>query len=219
MFQLIIFDMDGLMFDTERLTCNSFLKKMASLGIKATVDDFRLQLGLKKSDNLAVYRQLYGDVIDPETLYEEVGKDARAIMERDGVPEKRGLKELISAINQRGLKKTIASGSSREVIWKNLKSTDLEGEFTEEDLISAIEIEHGKPAPDIFLALCQRFDVDPKDALVLEDSPNGIQAAINGGIPVIAVPDLAVIPEDLADQCLTVADSLLDVIPVIEKNS
>ena len=72
-----------------------------------------------------------------------------------------------------------------------------------------------KPYPDIFLAICEKVGVRPEEALVLEDAQNGVRAALAGGIRVINVPDMIPLPEDLAAQCVSVEESLLDVIPYI----
>ena len=104
----------------------------------------------------------------------------------------------------------VASGSDLPVIRSNLEHAGILDRFAM--IISSDAFAHGKPNPDIFLTCCEKMGVSPKDALVLEDAPSGIQAAIAGGIPVVAVPDILEIPPFLAEQCLAIAADLTEVI-------
>ena len=84
-------------------------------------------------------------------------------------------------------------------------------------LQSGESIKRGKPYPDIFLAVCKHFAVKPQDALVFEDSENGLKAAEAGGIPAILVPDLAVIGESVAHKALYICDSLIEAVHCLQE--
>lgn len=121
--------------------------------------------------------------------------------------------DLLDALDALGIKKAVASGSDMESIRENVENAGLTGRF--DVMMTTDMVERGKPYPDIFLAICEKVGVRPEEALVLEDAQNGVRAALAGGIRVINVPDMIPLPEDLAEQCVSVEESLLDVIPYI----
>ena len=83
-------------------------------------------------------------------------------------------------------------------------------------VLSSKDVKRGKPYPDVFLEICQKFDVKPEETLVLEDSSNGLQAALAGNLPVINVPDLLPIPEEQQEKCVAVVSDLVQVIPLLD---
>ena len=211
--KLIIFDMDGLMFDTESVAARAYLEVGSAKGLRVSMDKYRRVIGLEAKAIWARYREDFGDAVDPEQLYREVGARIGKITRTEGLPVKPGLFELLDVLDARGIPKVVASGSDLPVIQSNLEHAGILDRFAM--IISSDAFARGKPSPDIFLACCQRMGVSPEDALVLEDAPSGIQAAIAGGIPVVAVPDILEIPASLAEQCLAIAADLTEVIPCL----
>ncbi len=211
--ELIIFDMDGLMVDTEAVTCRAFKEVGKEWGLAADEEIYISLIGLDKRATCERYIQLYGQDIEGEKLYSSIGQRLEEIMDREGIPMKKGLLDLLDAIEEKGIKKVVASGSSEERIIKNLRDCGIYERF--DGIISSDDVKRGKPFPDVFLEVCKRQGVDPKNALVLEDSPAGIQAAVAGAIPVIGIPDLKPFSQETKDRCLAVGESLLDVIPYL----
>ena len=153
--------------------------------------------------------------MDAAAIYRACGDRKMEILETEGVPVKKGLSRLLDEIDRLGIKKAVASSSDLQVIKDNVDRAGFGGRF---DLLmssASARIQRGKPYPDLFLAVCREFAVKPGEALVLEDSVNGVEAAIAGGIPVIQVPDFVQLPESLKKQCLSVVDSLDQVIPFL----
>lgn len=214
MIRLVIFDMDGLMFDTENVTCRAFIEKGKEYGIPLNKEAFVKLLGLNSIAIIRQYEKLFGDQMDGAKLYREVGTRKKEILKEEGLPIKKGLFELLETIEQAGIKKAVASGSDRGEIERFLDETGLAGHF--DMILSTREVKRGKPHPDVFLEICKQLEVELSETLVLEDSDNGVRAAVSGHIPVINIPDLVEIPEELQKQCLAVEDSLLDVIPYIQ---
>ncbi len=207
--KLVIFDMDGLMFDTEAVTARAYIETGKEQGFDASLDMYKELIGLDARATWEKYREFYGIDIDAPKLYKTVGLRLDKILEEEGVPTKPGLYEILDAIDAAGLKKVIASGSSRKQINEHLERSGLAGRF--DGIISSDEVKTGKPAPDVFLACLDMMNIKAEDAVILEDSPYGIQAAKNAGISVIAVPDLLEIPEELQKQCLGVYERLDDI--------
>ncbi len=211
--KLIIFDMDGLMFDTEQMTMKIYLQTAKEMGLETCREDYIRVIGQDSRRTCEAYRSYFGEDFDAMGLYRKVGKRLRKEADENGIPAKAGLKELLTHIRESGIPMAVASGSSLSVIAGNLDKEGIQGYFS--GLFSSEDLERGKPAPDIFLHVCKKMDVLPQDSLVLEDSPLGIRAALAGGLPVIAVPDLVPLPDGLKEKCLAVVDSLDQVIPYI----
>lgn len=211
--QMIIFDMDGLMFDTEAVTFRAFHECGEALGLRAEWEEFMSLIGIDMQSTCERYRILYGEDFNAEDFYKKVGERLFEILDQEGLPMKPGLLSLLTAIEEKGLKKVVASGSSVDSIKSHLKKSGILHRF--DDIISSDEVEHGKPYPDVFLEICKRQGIEPKHALVLEDSTAGIQAACNGNIPVIGIPDLLEFSQETKESCMAVGETLLDVIPFL----
>lgn len=215
MIQLIIFDMDGLMFDTEAATCRAFLEVGTEWGLHPRKEQFIELLGLNSKDIIKKYHDYFGKDVDAESLYRQVGDRKMKTLEKEGIPIKKGLMELLKAIDKAGIKKAVASSSNQDVIEKNIRDAGLEGRF--DYILSAKKVKRGKPFPDVFLEICQKLQADPEQTLVFEDSANGVAAALAGNLPVINVPDMVRIPPELARQCAAVVDSLEEAIPYLKQ--
>lgn len=204
--KLVIFDMDGLMFDSESVMLRAFLEMTEKMGLHATREQGITLIGKDSRDIWNLYRKYFGEDIDAQGLYRMIGGRIKEIIDSEGVAMKKGLVCLLDQLDQKGVRKVIASGSSRATILNNLRQHGLEKRF--DGIISSEEVKKGKPEPDVFLACLDLMQVEAKDALVLEDSPLGVQASLRAEIPVIAVPDLLEISDDLRKQCLDVKNSL-----------
>ena len=214
--KLVIFDMDGLMFDTEAIGFRAYEEVGEEWGLSTSFDFYQTLIGVDKRDTCKKYRQLYGEDMDAELFYRQIGDRIQEIMDREGIPMKPGLLPLLDAIEEANIPKIIASSTGQEGIRSYLKRCGLDDRF--KDTISSEQVKSGKPHPDIFLAACRKMGTEPEDALVLEDSPAGICAAHSGNIPVIAIPDLKEIPEEVRELCIMVGETLEDVIPFVNEN-
>ena len=215
MLRLIIFDMDGLMIDSERLTMQAYLDVGKAWGLPVTREQFLSIMGKNSTDIKAQYRKNFGENIDADRLFKEVGllRDQRC--RKEGIPVKKGLEELLHMLKEKApdLPLAVASGSDEEVIRHHLNSIGVAHYFN--DMLSSKDVRRGKPSPDVFLVLCDRFGVSPEETLVLEDSPNGIRAALAGRMKTIAVPDIQPVPEDLERECYALVRDLEEAIPYI----
>lgn len=213
MLKLVIFDMDGLMFATEQINYRAFTEIVTEEGYQPSFEQFTGFLGMHAKDIQRKYYSYYGPDVDAEGIYRKVGERAKQIIREEGVPEKEGLRELLEVVRKKKLYTAVASGSDTEVIKEYLDRTGLAPYF--DMVLSSKEVKRGKPYPDIFLEICRKFHVKAEETLVLEDSANGVQAALAGNIPVINVPDLLPIPEEQQKQCVAVVENLSKVISYI----
>lgn len=214
MLKLVIFDMDGLMFATEQVNYRAFTEIVKEEGYEPTFEQFTGFLGMNARDIQKKYYSYYGENVDAEGIYKKVGQRAKQIIRKEGVPEKAGLRQLLKVVKEKELLAAVASGSDTEVIKEYLERTGLTPYF--DMVLSSKEVKRGKPYPDIFLEICQQLNVKTEETLVLEDSANGVQAALAGNFSVINVPDLLPIPEEQQEKCVAVVEDLNKVINYIK---
>lgn len=214
MLKLVIFDMDGLMFATEQVNYRAFTEIVKEEGYEPTFEQFTGFLGMNARDIQKKYYSYYGENVDAEGIYKKVGQRAKQIICKEGVPEKAGLRQLLKVVKEKELLAAVASGSDTEVIKEYLERTGLTPYF--DMVLSSKEVKRGKPYPDIFLEICQQLNVKTEETIVLEDSANGVQAALAGNFSVINVPDLLPIPEEQQEKCVAVVEDLNKVIDYIK---
>ncbi|WP_050637162.1 HAD family hydrolase [Candidatus Stoquefichus sp. SB1] len=212
----IIFDMDGLMIDSERVTYQEYVKKLHMLGHDDFTEDlYKHCLGKNKAGICKVFTDHYGDNFPMKEVWDDVHVWIDESL-RNHVPKKDGLDELLQYLKTHGYKTIVATSSARVRVDEILKNAEIVDYF--DDSICGDEVKHGKPDPEIFLTACQKLGVTPDEALVLEDSEAGILAAYNGRIDVICVPDMKYPEPDYASKATKIVDSLKDVIDYLESS-
>ncbi|GIP62616.1 hydrolase [Virgibacillus pantothenticus] len=207
--KLMIFDMDGLLFDTERIAFQALKKAMKNADYELTLDIYRKIIGAGKQEDEAILKDVYGEEFSFSLVLDGYLHESEKILKTDGLRIMEGVTELLDILDERKIKKCVASSSSLETIQRYLTMTNLKDRF--DFYMSGDEVERGKPHPDIFLEACQRADESPEVAIVLEDSPNGLRAAYRAGIKCIVVPDLVVPDEEMENRAYRIVTSLVDV--------
>ena len=189
MVQGVIFDMDGLMFDTERLWDTLWEPTCREMGVAMPADaDAFLASGRGLAGQaLAEHIREYFPTVDPQKMLQTAWRLADELFAK-GVPCKPGLFELLDVLEERGIPRIVASSSPRSMILQNLSTTGAGRYFAQ--VVCGADVEHSKPAPDIFLLAASRLGVDIRRCLVLEDSLNGLRAARASGAVSVMVPDL-----------------------------
>ena len=210
----VIFDMDGLMIDSERVTYNEYVKKLAQLGHHDFTEElYRNCLGKNKPGICQVFIDHYGQDFPMTEVWDDVHVWIDESL-RQYVPKKKGLVELLEYLKANNYKTIVATSSGRARVDEILKNADLTKYF--DDTICGDEVTHGKPHPEIFLTACQKLDVKPEEALVLEDSEAGILAAYDGRIDVICVPDMKYPEPQFVEKVTKIVDSLDKVIDYLK---
>lgn len=184
----VIFDMDGLMIDSERVTFEGYQILCAKEGKTMDKDTYQLCLGKPVPDILQVFYDAYGQDFPIERIIKENHQRMAAVFETEGVPAKPGLRQLLEFLKSNGIRTAVATSSTRERVSRILQLADLEKDF--DAVVCGDEVKHGKPAPDIFLKAADALHLPPQSCLVLEDSESGIQAARSASIPVLCIPDM-----------------------------
>lgn len=189
----VIFDMDGTMFDTERLSTKGWIYAGKKLGVDipvALTDSFR---GRNPQSIRSMFAEYFGDKLD----YDE----ARAVkheyfdeVTKESVPFEEGLMELLEYLKENDIPAAVATSTEKKRASRLLHVSGVENMITA--CIFGDMIEKGKPEPDIFLKAAELIGQDPKECLVLEDSAPGLLAGKAAGGYTIYVPDIAVVPKE-----------------------
>jgi HAD superfamily hydrolase (TIGR01509 family) len=200
----VVFDNDGLLLDTEEAWTRAELVLFGRRGQEFTLDHKRSLIGSSRAVAAAKLERMLGRPGEGFALMDELHE---LVMEEalHDIPVRPGALELLDALRQRGVPVALASNSSREFVERTLHTAGVDGRF--EIVVTAEDVEHGKPAPDIYLEACRRLDRPPADCVALEDSPPGVLSAHDAGMFVVGVPYLDEIALPEAD---IVAASLAD---------
>lgn len=211
----VLFDMDGLMVDTESLSTEAFINSAKAQGYNMTKEETLKVLGFTKANIYQFWIDYFqGTNVDGKKLVDDHYEYIENVLYTVGPEKMPYVEELLKYLRENNYKIAVASSSDTSDIKNNLEKTKLEKYIDE--IASGAEVENGKPAPDVFLLAAERLDVDPKDCLILEDSKAGIKAGKASGAMVFMVPDMFTVDkecEDTADRILT---NLGEVIEILE---
>ena len=183
----VVFDMDGLMFDSERYVQKSWDIAGQRLGYGPLGHNIVNTLGTNLTNRKKYFLEHYGNDF-PFEKFLDTYRDAYYELVQDGVPAKKGLHEIVEVLKDKNLKAGVATSSSREHAISNLKIEGIIDYF--DSIITGDMIEHGKPEPDIYMEACRQLETDPKDAIALEDAINGIRSAHGAGMNPVMIPDI-----------------------------
>lgn len=210
----VIFDMDGLMIDSERVTFECYKKILAETNRTMSIDFYRRCLGRHRDICSKIIEEEYGKGCEITEIVERVHDMLAEIFEKEGVPIKRGLVELLTFLKENKYTTIVATSSNRERVDTILEQSGLAGYF--DGSVCGNEVTEGKPNPEIFLKACHKAGCEPREAYVLEDSEMGIEAAYAAGIDCIAVPDMKYPEEEYAKKTGWIAGSLFEVMEIIK---
>ena len=200
-----IFDMDGLLFDTERVYQQTWNEIAKEDGIKLDNNFVKEISGTSGVHMCRVVEKNY-HVSDGSAIINECMKRVKEKLSLH-VPIKKGVFEILNFFQKKEIRMAVASSSAVEQIISNLEIAGIRNYFSE--IVSGKEVEHGKPAPDIFLLAAKRICCDPAKCFVFEDSENGIKAGYAAGCMTVMVPDLVEASPEILPYCTMICSDLI----------
>ena len=205
----ILFDIDGLMVDSEKLTFTLIREILREHGFDLSLDFYRKTIGRNQKIGAQLFTDAFPGIDGQRDVYDVFEGRYEGAVREGRLEPKPGLFELLDELDRRNIRRAVASSNVERVVMANLKSI---GVFSRLDAIVYDGlVQRVKPFPDLFVKAAELLGAQPEECLVLEDSTAGVQAARAAGIPVIVIPDLIPPTEETLKICLARMDSLLDV--------
>lgn len=205
-FQAVIFDMDGVIFDSERLVIECWKVIAEKYGIPNIEETCRACLGMNRDAARERMLLQYGADFPYDAYNQEKSDLFHSRYSGGRLPLKPGVVELLAYLKEQQIKIALASSTRREVVLAELRDAGILDYFHQ--VVCGDMVERSKPAPDIFLKACELLGVKPEMAFAIEDSYNGIRSAYSGGLRPIMVPDLAEPTEEIRELVEVVLSNL-----------
>lgn len=210
----VIFDMDGLILDTEKLYQRFWKQASNELGYEMPQETALKLRSLDKHLAKEMLREYFGDGYDYEQVKALRVKMMADYVSRNGIEAKKGVRELVEYLEAHGYKTAVATATNLKRANEHLTLAGVRDCFDE--VVCAADVEFGKPYPDVYLYACEQIGLKPEECIALEDSPNGVKSAYSAGCSVICVPDRGEVEDEVKDIIYAGAESLIDVIEIIE---
>ncbi len=209
----VVFDMDGVIFDTEWLVLEGWADTGKRHGIEGTDEVCRKCLGTTYEVSRQIFLDHYGADFPYETYKEEMRAYFYHAIEKE-VPLKPGIREILEYLKKNGLRIGLASSTRREAVLSELDQDGLTGYF--DVVIGGDLLKRSKPEPDIYLMACRELGVEPGQAYAIEDSYNGIRSAHAAGMHPIMVPDLMPPTDEMRQKSVVICADLYETKKFIE---
>lgn len=203
--QAVVFDMDGLLLDTETVYEAAMIEAGRAFDVDFTAATYRSMVGKTNPECAVMLRDLYGQAFPVEDYFKRTWADVEMILEAE-VRLKTGVMEILDYLDALGLPRAIATSNSRQAAERYLGRFDLFKRF--HAVVAHADVTRHKPHPDPYLEAARRLNVHPTLCLALEDSHPGVRAAHAAGMMTVMVPDILDPNEEMHEKCVHVADSL-----------
>ncbi|MBW6409482.1 HAD family hydrolase [Clostridium weizhouense] len=197
--EAVLFDMDGVIFDTERIYLEIWTNIFNKYGYKMTKDVYVTVMGRGRENVIKTFVDIYGDNLPIMKMYDEKDELLLQIIDSGEVPIKPGAIEILKSLKKNGYKVALATSAKRNRLDKQLKIGNIKNIF--DAIVCGDDVTKSKPNPEIFLDAAKKLSVSPKKCIVIEDSPAGIRAAYNANMVGLHVEDLKKSDEEIKKYC------------------
>ena len=196
MIKAVIFDMDGILIDTEKWLNVYWQQAEKEAGFEVTREDGLAIRSLAGKYAGPYLRGIFGESFDYEAIRERRKELMREHIAKYGIEKKPGVDDILSYLAEKNMKRAVATATDPERTKQYLTQIGIYDKF--DKIVSATTVENGKPQPDVYLYACEQIGEKPEDCIAVEDSPNGILSAYRAGLSVVMVPDLTEPDEETA---------------------
>lgn len=207
----VLFDMDGLLVDTERIARDAWKYAGEKCGVIITDDFYATLIGIGKDDSEKALIREFGEEFPLDRFKTERYNRMRTLL-RDAEILKKGATEILKFVHDKNLPMGLVTSSHHEDV------TDRLGNLTNyfSVIVAREDVVHGKPSPDLYQEALNRLTVDPDESIVFEDSPVGMEAAQRAGLDVILIPDLVTPGKELSKKAFVVCNDLFEGLKLLE---
>lgn len=214
MIKAVIFDMDGVLIDTEKHYFSCWIQASKEAGFPFTKEH---ALSLRSCDAKVAekrMKEIFGEEFDYYAIRERRRQLVKETLEQCGLEMKPEVEETLKFLREKGIKTAVATATPLDRTKEHLTQLGIMELF--DSIVSAKEVEHGKPAPDVYLYACEQIGEKPEECIAVEDSPNGILSAYRAGLKPVMVPDLTQPDEELKLLLFGCVNSLSGVCQIID---
>lgn len=213
MVKAVVFDMDGLILDTEKLLVKYWCQAANEFGFPMHREHALNIRSLARKFAVPYLQGIFGEEFDYVKIRSRRMELMTEALRQNGLETKRGIVELLDFLKEQGIPAAVATATDFERTKDYLTRVGIFSRF--DKIVCATMVESGKPKPDIYLYAAQQLGLPPEQCMALEDSPNGVRSASAAGCITVMVPDLTPPDEELHKLIYAAADSLLDVRDII----
>ena len=211
----VIFDMDGVLIDTEKHYNAAWCQAATEAGFPFTREHALLLRSCEAKEGEQLMQGIFGPSFDYYAIRERRRELVRERLAQYGLEKKPGVEETLRFLRAKGIKTAVATATALDITKSHLTTIGVCDLF--DSIVSAKNVAHGKPEPDVYLYACEQIGERPQDCMAVEDSPNGIMAAYRAGLRTVMVPDLTQPDEELTKYLYACVNSLSDLCELVDK--
>ena len=211
----VIFDMDGVLIDTEKHYNAAWCQAATEAGFPFTREHALLLRSCEAKEGEKLMQGIFGLSFDYYAIRERRRELVRERLAQYGLEKKPGVEETLRFLRAKGIKTAVATATALDITKSHLTTIGVCDLF--DSIVSAKNVAHGKPEPDVYLYACEQIGERPQDCMAVEDSPNGIMAAYRAGLRTVMVPDLTQPDEELTKYLYDCVNSLSDLCELVDK--
>ncbi len=205
----VIFDMDGVIFDSERLVLECWETIGRKYNLEGMREAFLPCIGTNSERTKEIVLEYYGSDFPYEQFKKESSKYFHEVVEQNGLPLKKGVREILCFLQEKEVMLGLASSTRLAVVTQELVQAGLYDYF--QVVMGGDQLKKSKPEPDIYLMTCEKMRITPEIVYAVEDSYNGIRAAYSAGMKPVMVPDMLPATDEMREKSIAVLDDLFAV--------
>lgn len=203
--EAVVFDMDGILLDTETICDKTWEMALDKMGVKSEVDIVNECRGMNREDSVLTLKKIIGQDFDGERFLSLTSDYFHEVEFSTGIPLMTYAKEILEYLRPK-YKLALASSTHESAVMRQMKNAGLIGFF--DKIITGDKVTHSKPNPEIYQMACKAIETDCNKCVAIEDSPNGIRSAHAAGMNVIMIPDKIKPTKEIEEKCWKIFDTL-----------